>query len=363
MHGCDSFASTAICDKLAVSLMRSVQLLSKRLMEVREVPPPQDPPPGYVTVRITAVGICGSDLHWYQEGDVGHTKGVFPRILGHEPAGEIAALGKDVTSLKVGQRVAVEPAVTCSACDYCLTNHHNHCSNLSFHGSAQSEGFFQEYLNVPVKNCLPVPDSLSLAQITLVEPLAVIFHVFEMTPARVGETVAILGSGPIGLLTAALAREAGAGKIIIGDRVPHRLEHARQMGFPDTVHMPRESFQDAVMDHTRGRGADIVFDAAAAVETINIGISALRPSGRFVLIGIPTEKQMNIDMHTAMNKELVLQMVKRSNRNDHQALHMIAAGKISELFVTHHLPLEKTPDAFEMLTDYSDGVGKIIIHP
>ena len=135
---------------------------------------------------------------------MGHIKGVYPRILGHEPAGEIAALGKGVTSLKVGLRVAVEPAVTCAACDYCLTNHHNHCSNLSFHGSPQAEGFFQDYLNVPAKNCLPVPDSFSLAQITLIEPLAVIFHVFELTPVRVGETVAILGAGPIGLLTAFL---------------------------------------------------------------------------------------------------------------------------------------------------------------
>ena len=243
-----------------VSSMRSVQLLSQRLMEVREVAGPPDPPPGYVTVRITAVGICGSDLHWYQDGRVGHIQGVYPRILGHEPAGEIAALGKGVTGLKTGQRVAIEPAITCGLCDYCLTNHHNHCSALSFHGSVSAEGFFQDYLNVPAKNCLPVPDALSLAQITLIEPLAVIVHVLELTPVRLGETVAVLGAGPIGLLTASIAREAGASNIIIGDRVPHRLEQARKMGFQNTVQMPRESFRDAVLDLTRGRGADIVFE-------------------------------------------------------------------------------------------------------
>ena len=330
-------------------------------MEVREVPAPPDPPAGHVTVRITAVGICGSDLHWYQDGRVGHIPGVYPRILGHEPAGEIAALGKDVTGLKIGQRVAIEPAVTCGHCDFCLTNHHNHCSQLSFHGSIQAEGFFQDYLNVPAKNCLPVPDSLSLAQITLIEPLAVIFHVLELTPVRLGETVAILGAGPIGLLTASLAREAGAANIIIGDRVPHRLEHARKMGFHNTVNMPRENFRDAVFDLTRGRGADIIFDAAGQVETINQGIAAARPSARFVLIGIPSEFQLNIDLHTAMTKELSMQMIKRSNRNDEQALHLMESGKISDAFITHHLPLESTPDAFQMLTDYSDSVGKVII--
>lgn len=341
--------------------MRSVPLIAHRTMEVRELPQPPDPAPGQVTVKITAVGICGSDLHWYQDGRVGHIHTPYPRLLGHEPAGEIAALGAGVTDLKIGQRVAIEPAITCGICEYCRTNCHNHCNELVFHGSIAAEGFFQDYLNVPAKNCLPVPDSLSLAQITLIEPLAVIVHVLELTPVRLGETVAILGAGPIGLLTATLARLAGASEIIIGDRLPHRLKQARAMGFTNTVEMPRQSFRDAVKDLTHGRGADIVFDAAAAVETINQGIAAVRPAGRFILIGIPTELNMNIDLHTAMTKEVSLQMIKRSNHNDAQALALMAAGKVPDSFVTHHLSLEQTPEAFQMLTDYTDQVGKVII--
>ena len=341
--------------------MRSVPLISHRTMEVREVPLPPDPPPGQVTVKVTAVGICGSDLHWFQDGRVGHIHTPYPRLLGHEPAGEIAALGAGVTDLKIGQRVAIEPAITCGLCEYCRTNFHNHCNELLFHGSVSAPGFFQDYLNVPAKNCLPVPDALSLAQITLIEPLAVIVHVLELTPVRLGDTVAIFGAGPIGLLTATLARLAGASTIIIGDRLPHRLKQAQAMGFSNTVAMPRQSFRDAAMDLTHGRGVDIVFDAAAAVETINQGIGALRPAGRFVLIGIPTELNMNIDMHTAMTKEVSIQTIKRSNHNDAQALALIAAGHISEMLVTHHLSLEKTPDAFQMLTDYTDQVGKVII--
>ncbi len=341
--------------------MRSVPLIAIRTMEVREIPAPPDPPPGEVTIKITAVGICGSDLHWYQDGRVGHIQTPFPRILGHEPAGVVAALGKDVTTLKLGQRVAIEPAVTCGHCEFCLTNHHNHCDALSFHGSISAPGFFQDYLNVPAINCLPVPDSFSLAQITLIEPLAVIVHVLELKPIKLGETVAILGAGPIGLLTATLARLAGASQIVIGDRLPHRLRHAREMGFTNLVEMPKQNFRDAVMDLTLGRGADIVFDAAAAVETINLGIASVRSAGRFVLIGIPTELNMNIDLHTAMTKEVSIQTIKRSNHNDHQASALIAAGKIPDSFVTHHWPLEKTPEAFQMLTDYSDQVGKVII--
>ena len=153
--------------------MRSVPLIAHRTMEVREVPQPRDPAPGQVTVKITAVGICGSDLHWYQDGRVGHIQTPYPRLLGHEPAREIADFGAGVTDLNIGQRVAIEPAITCGLCEYCRTNFHNHCDSLVFHGSITAEGFFQDYLNVPAKNCLPVHDSLSLAQITFIEPLTI----------------------------------------------------------------------------------------------------------------------------------------------------------------------------------------------
>ncbi|HWB95451.1 MAG TPA: zinc-binding dehydrogenase, partial [Bryobacteraceae bacterium] len=178
---------------------------------------------------------------------------------------------------------------------------------------------------------------------------------------RIGDSVAVMGAGPIGLLTASIARIAGAGRVFIADKVAHRLELARQIGIERTIHTETESVEEAILDQTRGRGVDVVFDAAAALSTINAGIRVARPGGRLVLIGIPDEIGLPIDIHTAMNKELNIQTIRRSNHNVHGALDLLDSGKISTKLITHHFPLERTPEAFSTLAAYADGVGKVII--
>jgi L-iditol 2-dehydrogenase len=339
--------------------MNSIQLVAPRRLEARDMPMPPNPAAGEVLVRLRAVGICGSDMHWYKEGGIGSSRAVYPQVLGHEPAGEIVAVGSGVDDIRAGQRIALEPAITCGHCEFCRSGHHNNCVSSIFMGASQMPGLFREYAVVPRRNVVPIPDSMSFAAATILEPLAVILHILELTEIRLGDTVAVMGAGPIGLLTASVARVAGAARIFIADKVPHRLRMAREMGFDCAIEIGK--FQQAVMDETRGRGVDIVLDAAAALETINMSIAIARLGGRVVLIGIPSEADLNIDIQTAMAKELNIQTVKRSNHNAHGALELMESGRIGDQIVTHRLPLEKTPEAFEMLAGYAGGVGKVVI--
>src|SRR5438093_4307404 len=327
--------------------MNSIQLVAPRQLEASQMPTPPDPGAGEVMVRLRAVGICGSDMHWYKEGGIGGSRAAYPSVLGHEPAGEIAAIGKGVDAVHVGQRVAVEPAITCGHCEFCRSGHHNNCVSSIFMGSPQMHGLFREYAVMPQRNVVPIPDAMSFVAATILEPLSVILHILELTDIRLGDTVAVMGAGPIGLLMASVARIAGASRMFIADRVPHRLQLAREMGFECAVEIGR--FQQSVMDETRGRGVDVVFDAAAALETINLSIAVARLGGRVVLVGIPSEPELNIDIHTAMAKELNIQTVKRSNHNAHGAIELMESGRIGDQVVTHRLPLEKTPEAFELL--------------
>jgi L-iditol 2-dehydrogenase len=339
--------------------MRSVQLVAPRLLEPREMPAPPDPGPGEVLIRLRAVGICGSDMHWYLEGGIGAFKAAYPQVLGHEPAGEVAAVGAGVRGFSVGDRVALEPSITCGRCEFCRAGRHNNCASSVFMGSPQMFGLFREYAVIPEANAVAIPDSMSFTEATLIEPVAVILHVLELAPVRVGETVAVMGAGPIGLLTAALARVSGASKVFVADRVAHRLRMAESMGADVAVETPR--LQQAILDHTRGRGVDIVFDAAAKLETIHGAFFAARPGGRVVLIGIPGEPHLPLDLNLALAKELSLQTIKRSNHNAHGAIDLLKSGRIPAGLVTHEPPLDATPGAFETLAAYADGVGKVVI--
>jgi L-iditol 2-dehydrogenase len=329
-------------------------------MEVRELPMPPDPGPGEVLVRIRSVGICGSDMHWYLEGGIGGHQAVYPQVLGHEPAGEIVAAGSGV-ALPAGRKVAVEPAITCGHCEHCLAGRHNNCLGSIFMGGPARHGLFLEYATMPAANVVTIPDSMSFHDATIIEPLAVILHVFELVKVRLGDTVAVIGAGAIGLLTAAVARIAGAARVFVADRVPHRLALARRMNADAAIDLRSESLLDAVFDQTRGRGVDIAVDAAGSIEAINTAIAAARVGGQVVMIGIPGENKTPVDILGAMDKELNLQTIRRSNHNAHAAIELLISGRIPRDFVTHHYPLEETPRAFHTLAAYADGIGKAII--
>jgi L-iditol 2-dehydrogenase len=340
--------------------MRSVPLVAPRRLELVQAPLPEGPRAGELLLQMRAVGLCGSDLHWWAEGRIHTTPARYPQILGHEPVGEVLAVGPGVDGFRPGDLVSVEPSLTCGHCEFCIAGRHNLCVHARFQGGPEAPGFLRDYAVIPVHNADRVPAGLTVHQATLIEPLAVWVHVFELEPVRLGDTVAVLGAGSIGLLGIAMAKQAGAEMVLACDRVPHRIELAKRMGADEAVLVRGRDFRELVMDRTRGRGADIVYDAAGSPETIALGLQCVRPGGSFVLIGIPEPLQFAVDLHAALAKELRIQAIRRSNHKGAQAAALLASGRIPTDLITHRLPLERAQEGFEILHSYADGVGKLI---
>jgi L-iditol 2-dehydrogenase len=341
--------------------MKAVHLVAPHRLEVVEAPLPPDPGPGEVLLKVRSVGICGSDLHWYLDAHIGANICVFPQILGHEPVAEIAAVGAGVAASRVGERVFVEPGIACGHCEFCVSGSPNLCPACRFLGSSPTKGLFREYGVMPAHNAVPVPEGVSDASATVAEPLGIILHTMELAEMRLGDTVAVLGSGPIGMLCIAMAKLRGASKVFVADKVAHRVALGLKMGADAGIHTPAESVCDTILDATGGRGVDIVLDAAGMMETINWGMKIARRGGKFVLVGLPTEPNLVIDLHSAMNKEVQIRTVRRSRLNTDTAIGLLAARRVPDALVTHRIPLERTPEAFETLAGYADGVGKVII--
>lgn len=340
--------------------MYALQLVAPRQLEMGTLPDPPQPGPGEVLVRLRASGVCGSDMHTFSEGSVAGMAAVYPSVLGHEPAGEVADLGPGVTDLRVGSRVAVEPFVIHAECEFTRSGRQNLALSNAFMGK-DFPGSLREYAVLPRRNLLRVPGSMSFADAAFIEPLAVVLHTYELADLRMGETVAVIGTGPIGLIAVAVARLAGASVIVAADRVTHRLKTARKLGATAVVDVSRESPVDAVMDLT-GVGAHVVVDGAGSADSINHAIACLRPGGRMVLIGIPSKSQIPVNFWTALDREATIHVQKRSNGNDHEALRMLNQGVIDSTdIMSHRFPLERGQEAFEMMEAYRDGVIKPLI--
>lgn len=343
--------------------MLIAELIAPREFRLTEGPI-APPGPGEVQVRTDAVGICGSDVHSYAEGGVGDTPCQFPMVLGHEPAGTVVATGLGVTGWAPGDRAALEPAIYCYHCEFCRTGRHNVCANIRFLSTPGDPGFFREFVNLPVASLLAIPASLSMELATVVEPLAVAVHSMKFAAIQAGETVAVFGAGPIGLLTVACLKASGAGRIWAVDPVAHRRDLARDMG-ADAVLDPNEI--DAgrqIQADTGGRGVDCAIDCAAKEHTINWAIRVTRNAGRVLLTGIHSDAIVPFEVSPMRRKELAIFNVRRSNHDSHAALQMIVerAAFFAPL-VTHTRPLEDIAAAFAMAENYTDGVGKLVITP
>jgi L-iditol 2-dehydrogenase len=342
--------------------MRVAQLVAVRQFQLAEEPI-ADPGPGEVQVRVEAVGICGSDMHSYSEGAVGDTPCLFPMVLGHEPAGTVTRTGAGVTGWSRGDLVACEPAIFCYHCEHCQTGHHNLCAHMRFLSTPGHPGFFRETVNLPAENVLPLPRGLAAADGALVEPLAVALHSLKLAPPALGESAVVFGAGPIGLLTVAVLRLAGAGRIFVVEPLAHRRALASGIG-ADVALDPGQDAVAAILADTRGRGVDLVLDCAAKPDTANDCLRVARAGGRVVYTGIASELRVPMDVHTWRRKELAIWQVRRSNREGHAAIDLLARHpRLFGPVVTHSRPLEEIGKAFALCESYADGVGKLVVRP
>ncbi len=337
--------------------MRVASLLAHRRFEIQE----QDPgpvPAGMVRVRTAAVGICGSDLHYFSEGGIGDVACVYPMVLGHEPTGIVETSGHGFAK---GDRVSLEPAVFCYHCEYCMKGRHNVCANLRFLSTPTEPGFFRDFVDLPPHNLMPLGRAISLAEGTLIEPLAVVLHSMEFMSFQPGENAVVLGCGPIGLLTIAMLKLNGARRIWATDPLANRRDMALAMG-ADSVLPPGMDSVQAILKETGGRGADVVVDCAAKDNTINHALHLARSRGRVVITGIPSEARIDLEFHVMRRKELFFFNVRRSNNDSHHALQLLERfpSKFAPV-ITHRRAFDTIQQTFEMAEKYEDGTSKVIL--
>lgn len=341
------------------TLMRSAQLTALRTIALVTGDVPR-PGPGQVLVRLRAIGICGSDVHYYEDGRIGDAVVDFPFVLGHEPSGEVAALGDGVTGLQVGQRVALEPAHACGACDTCRTGHPNCCPQVRFLGTPPIPGVFAEYHLFAAGQCAPIPDRVSFEAAATLEPMAVGLHAVNLARVRPGDRVAIMGCGPVGILTAVAARVAGASFIAMTDPLPDRRAHAGRFG-ADLVLDPTGGAAPAAIREAAG-SIDIAFEAAGVQEAVDDATLVVRPAGTAVIIGIPAVDRIALWPHLLRRKELHIFMARRSNFDLEPCIRLMEQGLIDPgQIVTHRFPLARLADGMELVHAHGDGVLKAMV--
>ena len=299
-----------------------------------------------VMIQVRSVGICGSDLHYYRSGSIGDFKVEFPFILGHEAAGIVQDVGENVTTLKKGDRVCMEPGVPCMKCEECLSGHYNLCRDVRFWATPPYDGVLSEYVAHPAAFTFKIPENMSFTEGALVEPLAIGLHACNMGGVKLGQTVAIMGAGCIGLVTLLAAKAYGATRIIVGDVLDKRLEKARDLGAV-TVNTAREDFTAEVMQLTDGRGADVCIDCAGFSETVNTCLESAKPAGTVIIVGLGQDRVDGFNTGIMSTKELTVKSIFRYRNLFPTAINAIAGGKIDvNAIVSHRFTFDDTINAF-----------------
>jgi len=343
--------------------MRAVVLTAPRQLHLTERPIPA-PGEGEVLVRVQAVGVCGSDVHYYRDGRIGNRVVTGPLVLGHEFAGEVAVAGPGVKGWKVGTRVAVDPTMPCGECHFCRQGLIHVCPAVSFCGTPPTDGGYQEFFVTRPANLHRLPPGLSTAEGAMVEPLAVAVHAVNLARLEPGETVAVLGAGSIGLTVLQVARDRGARVVLVTEPLPARRALAKKLG-AEQVLDPRETEPlAATLDLTQGLGPDVVFECAGTLETPQQAIDMCRPRGRLLWVGIPPGDTITLSIHEARRKELTLVMARRFLATYPQAIDLAADHRADlACLITHRFGLAETEAAFALVEQYAEGVIKAIIEP
>ena len=342
--------------------MKVAVLVAPRTIQILERPMPE-PGPGQVRLKLAAVGVCGSDVHYYEHGRIGSQVVEYPILLGHEPSGVVDAVGEGV-ALASGTRVAVEPGQSCGKCEHCLAGRQNICPNVEFLGTPPYDGIFAQYALMPERCCVPIPDAMSFVEAALLEPLGIGLHAAALARIACGESVAIFGAGPIGLVTLLAVRAAGAGKVYMTDLVPERVAFAQRLGADAAMKADEGDVIEWIMGLTNGRGVDVAFEAAGEPETTWQTIETARIGGRALIIGIPQVDELPYPTHGARRKELTIQHCRRANGEAFAALDLIASGRIDvKPLATHTFPLDRTAEAIDLVSGYRDGVIRAMILP
>ena len=314
------------------------------------------PAPGEELIRVTAVGICGSDLLWLATQGIGDARLDAPLVLGHEFAGVV-----DSGEYK-GRRVAVDPAVSCGRCRFCLAGHPNLCLSVRFAGHGHVDGALRDYVSWPASCLYPLPEGISDAEGAMLEPLGVAIHALDLGRVRIGASVGVFGCGPIGLLVVQLARMAGADRIIATDVLPHRLELAARMGATHALLAGGDEERAVIGEATDGLGVDTAFEMSGEDAAVADAVDAVRPGGVVVLAGIPEDDRTGFRASTARRKGLTMMLVRRMKHTYPRAMRMAAQGLVDlNTVISHRFPLTEYETAFSLALERKG--AKVIVEP
>jgi L-iditol 2-dehydrogenase len=346
--------------------MSAVRLHGPRDLRIERLPVPGTPEAGQVLLSPRCTSLCGSDLHSYLEARIGDTPVSSPLILGHEFSAVVESAGAEALDgnfepLRPGTRVAVDPAQPCNRCESCEHGHPNLCAHMAFCGVFPHDGSLCGRMLMPARCCFPVPDAIDDTAAALLEPLGVALHAMDLAKPRLTDSLAILGAGPIGLLLLQLARLSGIHPVFVTDKFDWRLRLAEKFGgIP--ISIDTEDAVRRVQQETRGRGLDVVIEAAWGGESVRQATEMARPGGRLVLVGIPDDDRLEMKHSTARRKGLTLLMSRRMKHTYPRAISLALRGAVDlHGLVTHCFPLDRASEAFELNAGYRDNVIKVIV--
>ena len=327
--------------------------------EERDIPQVKD---DEVLVKLEYVGICGSDLHYYETGAIGDYVVEPPFVLGHEPGGTVVEVGKNVTHLKAGDRVALEPGKTCGHCEFCKTGRYNLCPDVVFFATPPVDGVFQEYVAHEADLCFKLPDNVSTLEGALIEPLAVGFHAAIQGDAHLGQKAVVMGAGCIGLVSMMALKARGVSEVYVVDIMEKRLQKALELGADGVINGAEENVEEKICQITDGRGVDLVIETAGTEITTRQAISIAKKGSNIVLVGYSKSGEMTLPMSLALDKELTFKTVFRYRHIYPMAIEAVSQGKVNlKGIVTDIFDLDDAQKAMDYSVNNKADIVKAVI--
>ena len=342
--------------KMKVAVMLGI---GKMGFEERDIPQPKD---DEVLVKLEYVGICGSDMHYYESGAIGDYVVKPPFVLGHEPGGTVVEVGKNVTHLKVGDRVALEPGKTCGHCEFCKTGRYNLCPDVVFFATPPVDGVFQEYVAHEAGLCFKLPDNVSTMEGALIEPLAVGFHAARQGGAQAGQVAVVTGAGCIGLVSMMALKAMGVSKVYSVDVMDKRLDKALELGADGVINGSREDAVKKVMELTGGMGCDLVIETAGTEITTRQAVQMTKKGATIVLVGYSKTGEIKMPISLALDKELTFKTVFRYRHIYPMAIDAVASGRVNlKGIVTNEFALDDIQEAMDESVNNKADIVKAVV--
>jgi L-iditol 2-dehydrogenase len=343
-------------------MMRAAVMQKPLHVTIENVPVPE-PGAGEVLVKVMAVGVCGSDVHYYEHGRIGPYVVRKPIILGHECAGIVAACGEGVTRFRPGDRVAIEPGVTCGRCEFCKQGRYNLCPDVQFLATPPVDGAFVQYIVHREDFLFPIPDSLSFEEAALNEPFSVGIHALNRAGFRPGQSVAVIGLGPVGLMAVAAAKAFGAQQIIGSDRESNRLAAAIELGATHVIPAGADAAEE-IKRLTGGTGVDVALETAGHPSAVQTAMGAIRRGGKLSIVGLPPEPEVRLNVPYICDNEIDIYGIFRYANTYPQGIRFLTAGLPGiQSLITDRYDLEHAGEALDRAMTNKQGSLKVMVYP